>query len=319
MKDKTVKESRRIFGRAGVTAAAFLLFIISAVPGICEEEVNYVPMAGWEYIAFGSQAVSCPGLGAVVSGEYSTFSGIYKNACLTENPPLTDSSRIHSIDIMLGARMGRHQVVSSFISESDQPVTGGWATFQSALIYIFQLIKNETLVISLGAGAALGDFGIDLKNGNNWPLLPIPYISFEYSSSILDARFMFVSGPCINITVFPENRFRISGEVKIDNVMELKDVGFNTAVHYRLFTEDDLYGDFAEISAGLKSDSFEFTPGGGSAKYAYKYYSLFSEIDLSIFKISGGFSFNGREQMGKLLLSEPDNGKFLSIVGMYKF
>ena len=291
----------------------------SAVPVMSEDSNGYIPVGGYEYVALDSQAVQSPGVGTIFLGANSTFSGIYKYNELSEKTPQGYPETFHTIDIMFEAHTDRHQIVSSFLSESDQPVAGGLATFQAAAIYIYQLLKNEELTLSLGLGAAVGDFGIDRKDGKPWPLIPVPFIRMEYNSDIIEGEFSFVSGPSLYFTVFPERRFRFSGMMSMDEFRDFRDLIFDASLQYRFFAEDDSKNDFAGISAGVRNSKLRCTPGGFDDTYEIQYYSVFSELDLSFLKISSGYAFGGRERIGEAQPIKSGEGYFLSLQAMYQF
>ncbi|MDX9801610.1 MAG: hypothetical protein RBT69_09770 [Spirochaetia bacterium] len=295
------------------------LLCLAAIPVMAEEKIMYIPLGGYEYAALESRALQSPSLGAMIIGEDFFISGIYKHGSFSEKTPPGYPEHYHSIDTMLEAHKGRHQILSCFKTESDQPVAGGWATFQTTAIYNYQMISSENFNFRLGLGAALGDFGIDMEDGSNWPLIPVPFLGIEYSSRIIKADFSFVVGPNLSITIFPESKIRLSGEAEVNNYRDLQDLIFKAALHYRFFSGEDSADDFAGISAGIKNSSFSFTPGGSDKSYEFQYYSVFTELDLTLLKVSGGYAFNGQERLGEERPSKTGNGYFISLQAMYQF
>lgn len=296
-----------------------VFMFLSAFPVKSEESNMYIPLARYDYIAFDSQAIRTAGLGSVLIGETFTIFGTYKYSSFSEPAPPGYPETFHSINIMVETHKDKHQVVTNFISESDQPVSGGWVTFQGSAIYIYQLVKNEKWSIGLGLGMALGDFGIDLEGGGNWPLLPIPYLGIGYTTSLIKGEFSFVSGPSLSFTFFPEKRFSISGEFQMEKFRDLRDLIFTAGLHFRFFTEDDPSGDIAGIAIGVRNNNSGFTPRGSDDSYEMQYYSLFTELDLAILKITGAYAFKGRERLGDNLILERGDGFFLNLQALYQF
>ena len=118
---------------------------------------------------------------------------------------------------------------------------------------------------------------------------------------------------------YQQGKFRCSGDIRIDQFRDIRDLIFEAALHYRFFSAEDPSGDFAGIAAGVKNDSFGFTPGGSDESYEIQYGAVFTELDLSILKITGGYAFGGRERFGDSLSEESGDGYFLTFQGMYQF
>lgn len=292
---------------------------LSAFPVMSEEDPIYIPLAGYDSLVLESRSVLSPSLGAILIGENFSFTGIYTHSSFSTEEPKGYPEAFHSIDGMFEVHAGKHQLVSILKSESDQPIYGGWETFQTAVIYNFRLIENKSLNISLGGGAVLSDFGIDLENGKPWPLLPVPYISIKYSSANLEAGFDFITGPVFNMALFPESKFHCSLDLQMDEFRDLRDLLFDASLEYRFFEADHPFGDFAGIAAGVRNNSSGFTSGESEESYEIQYYALYTELDLSLLKISGGYAFGGRERLGDMLPAELGDGYFLTVQGLYQF
>ena len=295
------------------------LFFLKVIPVFSEESIMYIPVAAYDYIALESRSLESPSLGAIILGENFLLSALYKQSTFSEEAPHDLAEDFHSIDTMLEVHTGRHQLLGCFKTESDQPVSGGWATLQATAIYNYQIIKSDEFVFRLGAGASLGDFGIDMKDGGNWPLIPVPFLGIEYNAPVLNAQFDFVTGPHLSVMLFPQSRVRLSGEAEINNYRDLQDLLFTAAVHYRFFPGEDSANDFAGVSAGISNNNLGFTPGGSDESYEFQYYSLYTELDLSLLKITGGYAFNGQEHPGDGSVSKTGDGYFISLQAMYQF
>ncbi|QEN06702.1 hypothetical protein EXM22_01350 [Oceanispirochaeta crateris] len=286
---------------------------------MAKEKSFYIPLAGYEYINLHTRAIHSPRVGAIVIGDDFFISGIYKYDSFSKESPQGFPDHYHSIDTIFETHKGNHQFISCFKTESDQPITGGWATLQLAGIYNFQFINSEKINLKLGLGAALGDFGIDLKNGENWPLVPIPFLSVEYNSRAMKADFSFIVGPVLSVTIFPERKIQLHGEAEISDYRDMQDLIFTTALQYRFLTSADGTDEMAGVSVGIKNSNFGFTPGGSDKPYEIQYYSAFTELDLTLIKISGGYSFKGQERLGEESLSECGDGYFMNLQVLYQF
>ncbi|MDC7226046.1 MAG: hypothetical protein PQJ61_04695 [Spirochaetales bacterium] len=297
-------------------AGFFCVFSFSV---IAEDSSMYIPVAGYDYLNIESVTIHTPGIGLILVDDSFAVSGIYKHGFLSEENQSYPLSGFHSVDLMMEVHKDGHQLITSFISESDQPVYGGWATLQAAVIYNYRLINTDVFKLHVGAGAALGDFGIDLADGSNWPLVPILFLSLEYTASGFKAEFSFISGPDLDIVLFPENNFRIYGQLQINSYKDLRDLLFDLSLCYRLFAENESVEDFIGISAGINNNVLDFVPGGDDEEYELQYYSLYTKIDLSIIKISGGYNFNGRRLFGNEISYLEDSGFFLGLEGAYRF
>ena len=295
------------------------LLCLAAIPAMAGEKIMFLPLGGYDYVALKSRALQSPSAGGIAIGEDFFISAVYKYGSFAEKTPPGTPGYFHSIDTMAEAHTGKHQWLSSFKTESDQPVTGGWATMQATVLYNHETVIREHLKLRLGFGASLGDFGIDMEDGSTWPLIPVPFLGIEYKSRIVIADFSFVVGPNLSFTVFPENKIRLTGEAELNNYRDLQDLVFTAALHYRFFAGENSEKDFAGISAGVKNSSLGFTPGGSDESYEYQYYSVFTELDLTLLKISGGYAFNGQERLGDQSPSQTGNGYFISLQAMYQF
>ncbi|HDP80661.1 MAG TPA: hypothetical protein ENN21_07450 [Spirochaetes bacterium] len=187
-----------------------LFFCVMASSALAETDgkkpeggVNYIPLLTYGYLSLDSQSIHSPGAGLVVKSEDVMFVGLYVHHSM-EEPLVRDyPADYHSIDTLLDGKKNRHQYLGIFKSESDQPVYGGLNTFQAAVVYGYEVTRRRNFSFVLGGGLAVSDFGIELSNGDPWPVLPIPLVRLKYKSEWIDTSFDFLTTPNLNVTVGP--------------------------------------------------------------------------------------------------------------------
>ena len=212
----------------------------------------------------------------------------------------------------------KHRFLYLFKSEAEEPVIGGFQSFQTAGVYGYRLVHSQRASLVLGGGLAVSDFGIELEDGRTWPLIPVPLIRFTYESALLNADFDFITGPNLCLTLMPEQRFRISGDFRMDQFRDIQDLVFELTLKYRFFDHDHPMGDFAGIEVGVKNEAFSFDISNREEPFELNYYSLFGTLDATLLKLSGGYIFKSRERYAEDETNGLGEGFFLSIQGMHQ-
>lgn len=295
------------------------LFILSALTlqialaADTGEDFVYVPMAGYDLLRLDSEEACLFTVGGAMAGEELTFVGLYTRAIFGSAPAPDYSGAYKAIELLLDIDSARHQVVSLFKSESDRPVCGGLETFQAAIVYGYEIITDTRLNLALGGGLAVSDFGLDS------PVIPVPFVRLSYESSLLEAGFDFITGPNLAFILFPQYRFRLNGDLRIDQFRDVRDLIFEASLEYRFFDEQSPVGDLAGLALGIKSDKLSFTSAEHKEVYELHYYAVFAEFDLSFLSLSGGFAFNGRERWEEDHSADAGDGYFVSLSGLWQF
>ncbi len=295
-----------------------------------EQGVNYIPLAQYDHLSLDKQTVKSPGAGLVVQGKDVMFVGLYTRHILKEEPQCDYPDAFHSIDTLLDGRAGRHQYLVLFKSESNEPVYGGFNTFQSALMYGYEFVSTEHTSFIFGGGIAVSDFGIDMPNGEPWPVIPVPLIRYKYDGSWLYTSFDFITGPNLNMVVGPKSQFRLTVDTRMDEFRDERDILFECTLGYRFFPVDHEMGDFAGVAVGFKNDNYgafelneryaDFTCDDDETEsLEIHYYAVFATLDITLLKISGGYAFGGRELCRKEEKRDLGDGYFVSIQGLYQF
>lgn len=294
-----------------ITRLTLCLFgALMLIPALAAEEKGnetvYIPMAGWERLRLEEADYYTLQAGGAIVGEEFTFLGLYGRTAFGEHPAPGFAEAFHTIDLLYDGGWKRNQLLVLFKSESDLPVAGGLATFQTAAVYGYELIAGESLTLALGGGVALSDFGID------WPLLPVPFIRLNWETPLVAAGFDFITGPNFSLTLLPENRVQIKGDIRADQFRDIRDLVFETALEYRPV-------DMVGVSAGVKHDLIGFSDGATNEEYALDYYALFGELDLTLLTLQAAYAFDGRDRLGEEITRPRGDGWFLSLSGLYQF
>lgn len=283
---------------------------------------NFIPLVHYEYLSLDLQDVHSAGAGLIIDSENLLFVGIYSGYSFGEELSYDYPGLYHKLDCLLDGRIGRHQYIGIFKTQSDRPVSGGLSTYTSAAVYGYELIKKENFSFFLGAGAAVGDFGIEFSNGDSCPVIPVPLVRMKYASDLIETKFEFLTSPNFSFTLGPKSRVRLTGDFRMDQFRDERDIIFELALAYRFFSAEHEMGDFAGVSLGIKNDNYgAFMLGGenGDESVELHYYAAFASLDLSLLKITGGYAFEGRELYREEEKKDSGEGWFVSVQGLYQF
>jgi len=284
-----------------------------------DRKMQVIPLASYEFVSAGERELSSPGAGLVVVAGESITAAQYSRHLFAGGLPDGYPDGSHSVELMHTGKNDRHNWLAVFKTGSDQPVYGGFDTFQTAAVYGYELFRGGRTSLVAGGGAAMSDFGMELPDGRPLYILPVPYISIEYSAPWLAAAFSFITGPNLEFTVAPQSRVHLKGDVRIDQLRDVRDIIFEGSLNYRFFDKTHAMGDIAGISAGIKNDIFDFTSGKLDESYDMAYYALFGKLDLSLLQITGGYTFGGRERFGSSAPRVIGSGFIFSLEAMFPF
>jgi hypothetical protein len=218
---------------------------------------------------------------------------------------------------MAERKIKRHQMLGIFRSPSDEPVYGGLRTFQAALGYGYELVRNNALSLTLGAAVGLSEF--DIGGDITVPVFPFPLVRFGFTSSWLTISFDFLTNPVFDIVIAPESRIRVNGSFQMVYYRDIRDLLFDCTLWYRFFTKEHQMGDFAGLGVGIKNSGEDFLLSEKGKTHEMAYYSVYGVIDLSFLEISGGYVFNGRERYGDNAAQSLGNGYFFGVQLAWQF
>ena len=275
-----------------------------------------------DYVDLKEQGIRSSSLGMIANGKSFDLVGLYSEYSFERQLEYGYPANYKSIDLLLDAKVGELQYVSIFKSVSDHPVSGGLSTYQIGATLGYPIVDRSNFSVILGAGFAFGDFDIETSSGETWPLIPVPLLRINYQSDLVETKFEFITSPNLSFTFYPQKRLRLTGDVRLDQARDARDVIFNFNLAYRFFSDKSRYGDFAGISLGIKNDNYgEFILGGkkGEETLEVHYYAAFVSLDLSLVKITGGYAFDGRELYRGNLERDVGNGAFISVQGIIPF
>jgi len=247
-----------------------LIFTLSAAIYAQDTEKDWTltPLVNYEHLSFQEQLIFSPGEGIMFTKgnidpafpkerDSLLVAGVFKHYIIQEvegsYPDL-----YHSINFMIERKIKRHFFLGLAVAESDKPFYGGWRSFTAGPGYGYEFIRNENVSLTLGIGVAIGDSGIDLPNGGDLLVMPIPIIRFNLDTSLIDLSFEYLTKPALSITLLPEYRIRLVNTftaVKLP-FRDMRDFIFDTRLMYRFFSNDSKFGDFAGIGMGFKNGAF---------------------------------------------------------------
>ncbi len=262
-------------------------------------EFTVYPLGHYEMLSLPDATVHAPGGGILVLKNENFFVGQYATHIVDTDD--TDPTHFHTIDAILDVSRGRHRTLSLFSSSSDRPVAGGWHTFQAASVYGYRLVETERTTLTVGAGLALSDFGIESADGEVWPLLPVPFIEGSFNSRALAVSFDFITGPNLNVTIAPENDLNMTVDARIDQFRSVEDLIFEASVAYRPF------------SIGIANTTFSYDLAKERQTRDVGSYVAFGKVDLTVFTVTGGYAFSSWERLDDEIERNDNTGFYLSI------
>lgn len=278
-----------------------------------EDTIQYLPLARYDHLSLDAQQINSAGGGLVIVSDEVFFAGIYTNHSLRTSPAPGYPDNYHALELILDGKIDRHGYLAILQSVSNEPVYGGLHTFQAALAYSYELMATDHLSLALGAGLAMSDFGMELANGDTWPILPVPLVRLSFMSRIVDLKFEFITGPNVSFVLGPDGRIRVLGDFRMDEFEDIRDLIFECALEYRLFPAGHAMSDLAGISAGIKSDKLSFVPALDGENLDVQYYALFGRLDLSLLNISAGYVLDSTQILRKAEFLDAGKGFFMTI------
>ncbi len=298
-----------------------------------KKNVDIIPIAGYNLLSLDKQTINSPGAGlAIMSGEMNPQSAeetdyfqailLYNYHILEDKPLFSYPDSYHSIEFLLQKKFQRHQYFSLFKSYSDKPVAGGLHTFAFLSGYGYELIQTEKNSLSLGASLCVTELGLELPDGSSWPVIPLPFIHYEYSSRIADFSFDFTTSPMAELVIAPEERFRFNNSIMITDldVKYIRDLKFDTSLEYRFFPVSHPMGDFAGLKIGFLGEDYSYDISGRSEKeLQISWYAFYSTLDLSLLKVTGGYAFAGEECYSGDYTRDIGSGLYMKIQLAYQF
>ncbi len=320
-----------------------LIFVILGLmmPLIAENEqedpkesgIDIIPLLSYNSISLDGRTVHVPGGGvAVMAGEMEPETveeidnllivGLY-NTHILKDPPLFNYPDIyHSVEFIVQRKIEHHQFYSLLRSYSDKPVIGGLETFAFVGGYGYEFIRNRNHSLVLGVSLGITDWGIELADGTAWPVLPLPFVHYDFTSRWLNLSFDFTTSPMVDIVIAPEQKLRFNGSFMITDLAleDIRDLKFDASLEYRFFAHDHPAGDFAGVKAGVMGEDYGYDLSGSDEKsLQVSWYAVYGTLDLSLLQITGGYAFSGLESYGNEETNELDEGLYFTLQLAYLF
>jgi hypothetical protein len=318
--------------KQAITVLFLAVFIIPA-PAFTEtsdtdNQVSVVPLASYNYTRLDEQAVHTPNFGlGFMAGDYGApYTGIHKSFfAVTLYQPVfftngAADSAYHQIDVLLDGRIERHSFFGLFHSASDKPVSGGLHTFYAGAAYGYEIIRGDRVSLILGLTLTIGDFGIDMPNGDPLPVFPMPYIRFGFDTQWLDVSFDYLSGPGMKFTLAPESRINFTADMRMDHYRSIEDLIGAWTLWYRFSPENSKPGGVAGTGIGVKNSALDvYLASGRDNTFEMQTSAFFACLDFTVLRIEGGYVFDSRYLHNGEKTMSPGKGFYISLHGTYMF
>ncbi len=298
-----------------------------------DDGVHVIPILSYNLLSLDKRTVHIPGAGvAVMAGEMEPATleetnnlqaaGLYRYHILKEPPLFNYPDIYHNIEFILQRKVERHQYYTLFRSYSDRPIAGGLHTFAFISGYGYEFIHNQGHSLALGVSLGITDWGIELPDGGAWPVLPLPFVHYEFNSHWFDFYFDFTTSPMVDFVIAPEQRLRFNGSFMLTNldVKSLRDLKYDASLEYRFFSDDHPIGDFAGVRTGFMGEDYGYDLSGNDDKsLQVSWYAVYGTVDLSFLEITGGYAFAAQERYGDEHTHDLGNGFYFNVQLAYLF
>jgi len=297
-----------------------------------------IPMLNYEYLSFMDQHIHSPGEGLLFTKGNLTpplsesrnslmIMGMFKQFIIKEAGE-GYADLYHNIVINAEKKMNRHLFYLNVTSQATKPFYG-LHTFVGMTGYGNELIRNKSLSLTAGGIVMVTDFDMNL-GGIIWPIMPMPLIRLNVETTLINVSFEFLGNTTMDLTLLPQSKIRVTGHFEINpfTVRDIRDLFFDTTFWYRFFSKESQMGDIAGIGAGFKNSglgtgilngSYSYNSWEKGKTYELNYYSIYGVLDLSVLKISSGYSFAGREIYDKDNIKKIGNGFFINATLLWQF
>lgn len=292
-----------------------MCLVLSAWIAPLAAEVVVVPLAGYEQYSLGDQDLYRPKVGVqVVSKGPDPFQVAANYSLHRLGADGAEPDLFHAIDLFGSTKRGRHQVLGVFQSESDEPITGGARTFEAGAGYSYDVVHGPRATLSLGGVVAAGGLGLELPDGTDVLVAPVPLLQFLWATESVNAMLSILGTPNASLALGGQGRVRWKGRVGIRRLRDARDIDFDVSTEYRLFDASSRWGDLFGISAGMRNASWQAQPAKGPSQ-DLTCYTPYLGLDLSFVRITGGAALAVRETHGSERKRWGD-GAFVSMVAM---
>ncbi|MDH5721197.1 MAG: hypothetical protein OEZ13_11390 [Spirochaetia bacterium] len=302
---------------------SFLLLVLSghlvASEDAKENEYKLIPIGVYSYASLASQSVHSPGVAIALKNDINMFVASYQYSKFMKDPLFNAPSDYHAANFLGDIYHEAWNTLVIFRSESDDPFGGGLRTFQLGTAVGYDFFNEESSALIFGLGLAVGDFGVKLSNGKPLLVIPVPLIRYQKESDFIKIDFSFLTGPNFSMTLGAKSKIRLTNDVRFDRLRDAGDIIFESILWYRFFDSTHEFGDFAGVGIGLKREDATFDLANREEVFSVQYYGGFVTFDISILKISAGYTFGAVERHGDDFTTDLNNGFYTEIQGLYQF
>ncbi|POQ98995.1 hypothetical protein AU468_11440 [Alkalispirochaeta sphaeroplastigenens] len=251
------------------------------------------------------QTLHSPGGGLVFLAQDHLLAGTYSRTTWSTAPGTRDSTDYHTLELFYDGARREHRYLTVLQSASDEPIHGGWDTFQAAALYGYEVYTSPTTSLVLGGGLGISDFGITTPGGRTIYTLPLPLIRLSRETPGYHLSLDIITGPTLDLTLRPQENLRMTWHLQfdIDQLRDERDLTFEIALHYRF------------ASLGLQNETISFDLAGETDPLESTFYAAFAEIDLILLKLRAGYAFDTLHR-SRGTTEQTGQGLFLSLQGL---
>ncbi len=227
-----------------------------------------------------------------------------------------------NLDFLIQKTTEKHQFFSLLKSYSDLPLAGGMETFTFVGGYGYELYASGNHSFRLGASLAVSDWGLETPAGKNIPVLPLPFIHYDFTSALADISLDFTTSPMMDIVLAPRSRFHLNGSFLLVDPGDLSGRGmkYDISGEYRFFRDTHPLGDFAGLRFGILAEDYEAVLDGTAGEtYSLGWKALYGTLDLSLLELTGGYLMEGREYASDGAVEDLGRGFFWNLQLAYAF
>ncbi len=205
-----------------IRAQALVIFLmLTGITLPVSAETDVFPILAYSDLILDGQTVHSFGGAAVVQKGESSLAVSYLNSQFLRQAEQDVPSAFHTVDFLLDVKKSRQQYLLIVKGSSDKPFAGGLGTYQAGAAWGYKIVNEDSVSLILGAGAAVGEFGIDS------PLIPVPLLRLSGKWEYAQFSFDFLTGPNLSATLFPGSKIRISLDSRMDKFRDIGDLLFD--------------------------------------------------------------------------------------------
>lgn len=301
--------------------AIFMLALALIAVQVRADDTQWIPLAHHEHLKFDAQSVQVNGLGLVVQADDDVFVAMLNHQNVRGLSNESVPANKNSLELVADIKTRRHQYLAVLKGEFEQFSKMELGDFQVGGAYGYQWLTQPQFSVVLGAGLFVAGHSAQGEE-SGLALMPIPLIRINHQSDWVAAQFEFLGSPSIAATLAPKQKLRIKLNANMDQIGSWDDLAHDVAIAYRPFAQTSAIDDFAELAVGFKRDAFATLDGKSGNEFSQRklqYHAIYSELDLSLLKLTAGFAYEGQMRNADKTEAQLAEGFYFSVQGMYAF